>query len=72
MSKAIKIGETLDSFLIEHPEVKIIRSSNGKIRRVCIPEDATITSLIILDNEVCDLAYIYNDEFYHFSKKETL
>lgn len=71
MSKAIKIGETLQSFLNEHPEVKVIRSSNGRIRRVSFPEDATIVSLVILDNEVYDLEYIYNNELYHFFKKET-
>lgn len=71
MLKAIKIGNDLESFLNEHPEIKIVRDYEGKIKRIHIPDNATIFSLIILDNSLCDLAYMYEEKFYHFSKKET-
>lgn len=67
MLKGIRIGKDLVSFLNEHPEIKIVYSDNNKITQIIIPEDAIMVSLIIADNILCDLQYIYNDEFYHYS-----
>lgn len=67
MLKGIRIGEDLVSFLNEHPEIKIAFSDDNKISQVQIPEDAIMVSLIIADNILCDLQYIYNDEFHHYS-----
>lgn len=71
MLKAIKLEDSLDSFLNEHPEIKISFSSNGKMRQIQIPEDAIIVSLVIADNTLLDLEYIYNNKLCRFSKKET-
>lgn len=71
MQKPIKIGDDLETFLIEHPEVRIVRDFEGKIRAIYLPEDAEIFSLNISNNSLCDLCYLYNGKFNHFSKKET-
>lgn len=70
MIKALRIGEDLDSFLNEHPEIKIY-SSNGKIVSILIPDDAIIYSLIIIDKILYKLDYYYNDMRCHYEKKET-
>lgn len=67
MLKGIRIEKDLVSFLNEHPEIKIVYSDENKITQIIIPEDAIIVSLIIADNILCDLQYIYNDEFNHYS-----
>lgn len=71
MLKASKIGNDLETFLNEHPEIQIVRDYDGKIKRIHIPDDATIFSLIISNNSLCDLSYMYDGKFYHFSEKET-
>lgn len=71
MVNAVKIENDLDSFLTEHPEIKIIFSTDGKIQRIQVPEDAVIVSLIIADSTLYDLQYIHNDKLHQFSKKET-
>jgi len=67
MLKGIQIGKDLDSFLNEHPEIKIT-SHDNKIIQIKIPEDAIIVSLIIADNTLCDLQYIYNDKLHKYPK----
>lgn len=66
MLKAIRIGKDLDSFLNEHPEIRIQRRNN-KITSIIIPYDAQNTFLYILNNELCCLEYIYKNEFIEFS-----
>lgn len=70
MIKAIRIGEDLDSFLNEHPEIKIY-SSDGKIVSILIPDDAMINSLIIIDKILYNLDYYYNDMRCYYERQET-
>lgn len=62
---AIRIGSDLDSFLNEHPEIKIARK-NGKIVSIRIPEDALIFSLNINSNELISLEYFYEGKLWHY------
>lgn len=71
MQKPVKIGDDLETFLKEHPEIQVFQNYEGKIKRIHIPEEATLFSLIISNNKLWDLAYLYQGNFYHFSKKET-
>ena len=45
MIKAVKIHQTIDEFLEEHPELKVVeRDTNGNIIALEFPSDATNTS----------------------------
>lgn len=66
MLKAIRIGKDLNSFLNEHPEIRIHRRNN-KIISIILPNDAQIVFLYILNNELCCLEYIYKNTFIEFS-----
>lgn len=66
MLKGIRIGLDLDSFLNEHPEIRIHRR-NDKIIGITLPYDAQIVFLYILNNELHCLEYIYKNNFVEFS-----
>lgn len=61
-----KIGMDLDSFLNEHPEIKLNRIGN-EIISIQIPDDAIISFLYIKDSELLHLEYIYNDNLIKYS-----
>lgn len=67
MIKAIHIGRNLNSFLNEHPEIKIFKSNN-KIKFILLSENVQIVSLFVIDDCVYDLQFFYNDNFYHFAE----
>lgn len=56
----------LDSFLKEHPEIKI-RKRNGKIIAIQIPIDADIVVLAIENSKLITLEYIYKEQLHHYS-----
>lgn len=66
LEKAIKIGKDLDSFLNEHPEIKI-RKKNDKIIGIQIPIDADIVVLAIENSKLITLEYIYKEQLHHYS-----
>ena len=68
MIKAIRIGEDLDSFLNERPEIKIFKRDE-KITCICIPQDAILNFLLIHEGILYELEYIYNDELNHFAQE---
>lgn len=68
MIKAIKIGEDINSFLNEHPEIRIVKR-DGKIKSIHIPEDAILNFIFIADNTLYELMYTYKGELHHFVKK---
>ena len=69
MIKAIRIGEDLNSFLREHPEIRIIKN-NEKVTHLILPEDANINYLVIIEGTIQELNYTYNGETFHYESKE--
>lgn len=68
MAKAIRIGNDLESFLNEHPEIRIVKR-NEKIKFIFIPKDAIVHLLFMSDNIIYELEYTYNGNLYHYSKE---
>lgn len=68
MIKAIKIGNDLESFLNEHPEIKLLKRDE-KLKFILIPEDAIVHLLFIFDNILYELEYTYNGNLYHYVKE---
>jgi len=62
MSKAIKIGQDLETFLNEHPEIKITRNSEGKIKAIFIPEEADLIYISYSSQSLYEIKYIYKGE----------
>lgn len=56
--KAIRLEEHLETFEIEHPEIKIIRNRHGKIRDVQFPHDAIGYFVMFNAYEVMSIDYI--------------
>ena len=67
MIKGVKIRETFEDFLEEHPELKITRDEKGHIISIIFPKEATETSYTIVYGEVVELYYKYEDQSFHFS-----
>lgn len=59
MFKAIRIGEDFETFLNEHPEIKITRNSEGKIKAIFIPEEADLVYISFSSQTIYELEYIY-------------
>lgn len=57
---AIRIGDDWESFLNEHPELRV-KKRDEKIVYVMLPEEADNFTLVILDGEVAYISYCYND-----------
>jgi len=68
MIKGIRIGEDLNSFLTEHPEIKI-HQTDGKITYISIPDEAIVHSLFIKDRILYDLEYTYKGNHHHYYTK---
>ncbi len=66
MIKAVKIRETFEDFLKEHPELKITRDEKGNIISILFPNEATETSYTIVYGEVVSLYYLYQGNSIHF------
>lgn len=65
-NKAIRIGEDWESFLNEHPEIKV-KKHNGKILDIIFPQEAEIPTLLILGGKVAHLEYLFNGEFVKYT-----
>lgn len=62
MIKAVKIHETFDDFLEEHPELTPVRDSNGNVTQILFPISATKTSFTnVLGNIKVFYSYKGND-----------
>lgn len=59
---AIRIGEDWESFLKEHPELKV-KKRNGKIVYIMLPEEVDHLTFVILNEEVAYIEYFYNDDW---------
>ena len=66
MIKAIRIGEDLNSFLREHPEIRI-QKFNEKIIAITFPEDVIVNNLLISEGILYNLIYTYNGKTYSYS-----
>lgn len=58
---AIKIQETFEDFLEEHPELRVKRDSEGNIIRILFPPEAQKTSYTILYGNIF-VYYIYKGQ----------
>ncbi len=54
--KAIRLDETWEYFLREHPDLKVVQEGDF-ITSVVFPADAENTTLVILEGEVYTLSY---------------
>ncbi len=66
MIKAIKIQETFEDFLEEHPELEVIQNDKGHIISITFPKEAEKTSYTIVYGEVVSLYYEYKGSEFHF------
>ncbi len=59
MRKAIRVGETLDSFLWEHPEIVIQRNKQtGYIENIHVPEGTIGFSIFYNRNDIFWIDYV--------------
>lgn len=65
MIKAVKISETLDNFLENHPELTVVRNGMGKVVNICFPEEATQTSYTVVGDDV-RIYYTYENKSIRF------
>ena len=61
--KAIRIQETFDDFLLNHPELKLIKDADGDIINIApaLP-GVDIRSQTIINNEPMQIVYEYQGE----------
>ena len=65
MIKAVKIKETFEDFLEEHPELRVEKDSEGNIEHIIFPPEAEKTSYTILYGNI-SIYYIYQGETIRF------
>lgn len=71
-SKAIRLNDSWDYFLREHPDLKIIKEDD-KIVSVEFPADADNVTLVIVDGKVYALSYtssLYDGEMQNFQSEK--
>lgn len=68
MIKAIRIGYDLDSFLNEHPEIRVIKAGE-KITHIIIPEEVNINYLVISHGTIISFSYSYNGETFRYEEQ---
>ena len=66
MIKGVKIRETFEDFLEEHPELKITKDKTGHIISIIFPKEATETSYTIVYGEVVRIYYKYKEQSISF------
>ncbi len=65
MLKGIKIRETFQDFLEEHPELQVVRNSQGAITAIIFPPEAEQTSYSIVFDQI-SVHYHYQGKAIHF------
>lgn len=73
LRNAIRLEKDWDSFQNEHPEIKLVKDNRGKILYLSIPEEYTVTFLLLSSDkrEVIHLSFInpeHLNELVTFSK----
>ena len=48
--KAIRLESNWNTFFIEHPEIKVVRNSSGKILSIRFPEEIENYSICLINN----------------------
>ncbi len=67
MIKAVRIRETFEDFLEEHPELEVVQNDKGHIISIIFPKDSEKTSYTIVYGEVASLYYEYKGNAFYFS-----
>lgn len=66
MLKGVKIIETIEDFLLEHPEIKVERNIEGKIIKFSFPKEVIYYSYAIVYNDIT-ICYDYHGKSFYFS-----